>query len=383
MLTQHASAIEMDERTVSNYFDTFGPGPAWEQLVDWPPDVFALANLVLDHTEAYRFVVAPPPGAVWPPFGDWNEQTSTAADGWRHAADPVRGELPTLINRSWDVLTRGRDTPLARIRSGEAWELTAALLTLHAIADEACAEVVSAGRQEAPTSFESRAWQLLQQRGSLARLAPARIRIVPKTHFAGRGITIRSLSRYLALSYESVDVRWRSRRSGPVARSRHTLLLLPWPVTVRAEDFRPAGQTRLANMESDRFDFFEFVPEPCVDAVELGNLLEAATAQAGPVDAVLLPEAAVVPEEIPRLERALARCDVSILIGGVRQPASAAGFGRNYLHFGIRQGARWDRYEQDKHHRWCLDDGNTTSAARSTRQGSGGRRSISGNERST
>ena len=351
-----AAAHDLDERTVSSYFDAFGPGPAWEQLVEWPPDIFALANLVLDHTEAYRFVVAPPPGAEWPVLPAWAEQVDAAAAGWRWAADPARRELPTLVARTWAVVTRGRDTPLEQVRHGQAWELIAALLTLHALADEACSEVVCAGRREAASAFESRAWQMLQERGSLARLSPARVRIVPKTHSAGLGITIRSLSRHLALSYDSVDVRWRSRRSTPAARRRHTLLLLPWPVTVRAQDFRPAGQSRLAGMEPERFDFFEFVPEPCLDPDELGCLLEAASEQQ-PVDAVLLPEAAVVPGEIPQLEQALAHHGVGILVGGVRQPAPAGAFGRNYLHFGIRDGSRWDRYEQDKHHRWQLDDG--------------------------
>lgn len=351
-----AADVEPDQRSIASYFDSFGPGPAWERLVEWPPDVFALSSLVLDHTEAYRFAVAPPEGAKWPPLTGWNEQTRTAAAGWRWAVDPARGELPELIGRSWAAVTEGRDTSMARVRSGEAWELIAALLTLHAIADEACAEVVSAGRREAASTFESRAWRMLQQQGSLARLSPARIRIVPKTLFAPRGITIRSLSRHLALSYESVDVRWRSRGSAPRAPRRHRLLLLPWPLAVRAGDFRHADQTRLANMESERFGFFEFVPESCFDRAELGRLLEAATEQEGAVDAVLLPEAAVLPGEIPQLERALAHHGVDILIGGVREPGSAAGFGRNYLHFGIRAETRWDGYEQDKHHRWCLDD---------------------------
>jgi len=30
--------------------------------------------------------------------------------------------------------------------------------------------------------------------------------------------------------------------------------------------------------------------------------------------------------------------------------------GRNYLHFGVRTNSGWRCYEQDKHHRWCLDE---------------------------
>jgi hypothetical protein len=34
----------------------------------------------------------------------------------------------------------------------------------------------------------------------------------------------------------------------------------------------------------------------------------------------------------------------------------ASGMFRNYLHFGVRTASGSRRYEQDKHHRWCLDE---------------------------
>ena len=39
------------------------------------------------------------------------------------------------------------------------------------------------------------------------------------------------------------------------------------------------------------------------------------------------------------------------------RPPTRATLGRNYLHFGIRANGGWAHYEQDKHHRWCLDEG--------------------------
>jgi hypothetical protein len=41
--------------------------------------VFALANLVLDQTQACRFAVAPPAGRAWPPTPDRDDQVVTAA----------------------------------------------------------------------------------------------------------------------------------------------------------------------------------------------------------------------------------------------------------------------------------------------------------------
>ena len=345
------------ERSVSSYFDAFAPAPAWDELVRWPPDCFALANLVLDHTEAYRFVVAPPSGRSWPPLPDWETEMHAAARAWRDAAGDPDVEVPPLVRRAWDAVTRFRDEPLARIRTGEAWELATALLTLHALADEACAEVSRCGRRGHGRSFEQLAWASLQERGSLARLSPTRVRIVPKTHFSGGGITIRSISRYLALCYESVEVRWRSVQPGSSAERRdYNIVLVPWPLTVEARDFTPASPVLLENMDTDRFGFFEFAPDSSFDYDLFESLLSLAGGGSSGVDAVVFPEAALGADTIDDLEPILAEHGVTFLIAGVREPAAAPAFGRNFLHFGVRTGEGWNRYEQDKHHRWCLDE---------------------------
>ena len=38
-----------------------------DELVDWPPDMFAFTEVILDRAEAYRFAVFPPMGRRWPP----------------------------------------------------------------------------------------------------------------------------------------------------------------------------------------------------------------------------------------------------------------------------------------------------------------------------
>jgi len=342
-------------RSMFSYFQAFAPVPEWDEIVCWPPDVFALANLVLDHTEGYRFVVAPPRGRSWPPLRDWNDRVLAAADAWRRGDDPWRCKPSPLVRKCWQSVTAGRDTPLALVRSGEAWDLVAALLTLHAIADEASSEVLGRGRHD-PCSFEGCAWASLQQRGSLARLSPTRVRIVPKTHSSAHGITIRSLSRYLALCYESVEVRWRSVELVPSADLQtYDVVLLPWPLSVSAGDFRPASPLLLKNMDLAHFGFFEFAPSPPLDCALVDRLLEEAVSVGGKVDAMLFPETAIRPDVIPMLEETLDKHGVSFLIAGVRQPPMRTALGRNYVHFGLRTGSEWKRYEQDKHHRWCLD----------------------------
>jgi hypothetical protein len=344
-------------RTVSSYFAAFAPAPDWDELVWWPPDVFALANLVLDHTEGYRFVVAPPSGRRWPPLPDWSAEVRAAAGGWREAAGGGSGvEVPSLVRSCWSTVSRRRDVPLAEVRSGDAWELTAALLTLHALADEACADVAASRGRAAAASFEGLAWKLLEGQGSLSRLPPRRVRIVPKTHSSERGITIRSLSRYLALCYEAVEVRWSGVEPDLYrAREDYNIVLVPWPLAVEARDFRPAPASLLENMDRELFGFFEFAPGAALDSGLVRSLVETAVDEAGRVDAVIFPEASLRPEAIAGLEDILAEHDVAFLVAGVREEPTASALGRNYLHFGVRASAGWERYEQDKHHRWCLD----------------------------
>lgn len=345
-------------RTISSYFGAFGPTPDWDELLSWPPDVFALANLILDHTEAYRFVVAPSAGRRWPPLADWNERVHEAARTWRDHCSGHGDPLPEFLVDFWERLRRALDTPLDAVRSGVAWEVIEALLTLHALADEACSQVSCRGRGAQRGSFDRRAWQLLRKHGSLSRIPPARVRIVPKTHLSAHGITIRSLSRYLALCYESVDVRWHdSEQHSPLAKYRgdYTMLLVPWPLSVEPRDFRAASPRVLENMDGAAFGFFEFAPERSLDLELLSTVLDAAIAEAGTVDSVIFPEAALDVHEIAGLERVLEKHETGLLVAGVRRSRNSASFGRNYLHIGLRRVRGWERLEQDKHHRWFLD----------------------------
>jgi hypothetical protein len=197
----------------------------------------------------------------------------------------------------------------------------------------------------------------MESQGSLARIDPSRVRVTPKTHFAARGITIRSLSRYLALNYESIDVQWR--RIAPARwsaedRQEYNLVLLPWPLVVRAEDFRPV-EGPLENMDPTAFGFFEFDPKVDLDIDLVAGVIRQARRKVRRVHALVMPEGAVKVEEIPAVERILARHGVAFLITGVREATTEQRLGSNYLHLGVFTKDGWQHYRQAKHHRWCLD----------------------------
>jgi hypothetical protein len=341
--------------TIAEYFAAFSPAPSWTDLPTWPPDVFALCSLVLDHTEAYRFAVSPPPGSRWPPIPSWNEQVTATGRAWRDAV-ATGSPLPPALCEQWEILAKHLDQPLAALRAGDSPEVITALITLHAMADEAC-RCLGAADSLPSDAFAERAARLLEERGSLAQIDPTRVKITPKAHFASRGITIRSLSRYLALSYEAVDIRWRRiqpRMGAGFDGSEYNLVLLPWPLHVRADDFHPVAGP-LENMDPTAFGFFEFSPSERLDLDLLTAVLHEARRKVRRIDAVIMPEASIEPGDLRSLEVILADLGVAFLIAGVREAAIGDGLGRNFVHLALRTPAGWEHFRQSKHHRWCLD----------------------------
>jgi hypothetical protein len=353
-------ALDVPSISMAAYFRMFSPGPAWSDLLDWPPDVFAFTNVVLSHTEAYRFAVAPPPGRRWPPGPAWSEYVTSAASEWRKAAAGPLGGAPPAVQRLWDVIERHLKMPLEEVRRGEAHDVWEALLTLHAIADEACAGLAAGIPPDSGPSFEQRAWQQLAEHGSLSRVSSERIHVTPKSHFAHRGISIRSFSRHLALSYQSVDVQWRrleqeinSSRTQRISR-QYNIVLAPWPLTLSADAFHPVD-VPVDNIDRDSFGFFEFDPRTSTNLTMLERLVRAAYREVRHVDTVVFPEGAVAASEIEGIERVLRELGVTSMFAGVRERADDRGFGRNYVHIGVNTGNGWEHYEQSKHHRWSLD----------------------------
>lgn len=353
----------MDQRsgTVGSVLDSLVPLSGRDGIPTWPPDVFGVTAVLLNETESFLFVVSPPAGRHWPPTPGWARGVQAAGREWAAGLGAPGAAVPGLVTSNWRLLTGARDLPLDELGRGERWEVCVAILTLHALADEACAGLGSF-RLSARGGFESRAWERLRETGSLARLPSDRIRVVPKTHLAPGGINLRSLSRHLASYASRVNVSWgRAPRSGAGpdgdGRATHSILLLPWPLDVRSSDFRPA-EGPLLEMDPAGFGFFQFDPRRPLDLGYVEAALQGALRETPQLDLVLLPEAAVLPGELGQLEELVTRYGVLSLTAGVREPAqSATSLGRSYAHMGIRVGGRWQRVQVDKHHRWGLDAG--------------------------
>src|SRR4029453_5921928 len=151
-------------------------------------------------SEAYRFALSPPAGVAWPPtrIPEWADAVADVSRRWSAWVEGRVAELPDLLVQEWARFRDAAGTPLADFAEARDWGLCVALLTLHAIADEACAGLGVA--VDAPTAtgllYGARGRELLAGTGSLPRIPSHLVRVLPKVRTPPNGTSLRSLSRY-------------------------------------------------------------------------------------------------------------------------------------------------------------------------------------------
>ena len=343
-----------------------------DEVLEWPPDVFALTNVILARSEAFRFALSPI--EEWPPEGypDWGRMVEEGGQCWGAWVERREGPPPELVAQEWAAVRERAEMPLEHLAQGLDWRVCVALLTLHAMADEACAGLgVALDTFDAVACvYRARGRELLVRTGSMSRVDPRLLRVLPKVRTPPTGRP--AFSRYACVQRPGIEARWHkmpARHRGTDLRSEYaTLLLLPWPLEVKASDFRPV-EGSVQRLSKDPFGFFEFAPEEGLDLDLLDRVLVAARQEAGSVDVVFLPESAVEEGEIGELEALLYEHGVVNLVAGVRQQSPQASRApQNWLHMGFNprlvKGASlptepsppWFQIRQRKHHRWSLDE---------------------------
>src|SRR5262245_49932797 len=365
-----------EEPTSASSWHALAGSPFTDELLEWPADLFALTNVILKRTEAYRFVFSPPCNMTWPPrrFPGWSDAVEDAGWQWSVWLEDRKSPFPELLAEEWSLFRERAGTPLEDLAEGRDWRMCEALLTLHAIADEACAGLGMALDKSDGKGclYRARGRELLARTGSLSRIQTHSLRVLPKVRTPPNGTSFRSFSRYACVQGPGVEARWHKvpiRRSGTELQARQAnLLLLPWPLRVRESDFRRL-EGSVQRLDKEPFGFFEFAPSERLDLDLVSRVIVAARDEAGRVDAVLLPESAVDDSEVDDLEALLESHGVAMLNTGVRQRSSQAGrCPCNWVHIGASPRlekraspptvavGQWFRIRQNKHHRWSLDE---------------------------
>lgn len=285
------------------------------------------------------------------------------------------------------------------------WPIAQVLLTLHAVADEACFQwgsinvetVIVDGKSKARYKKDNAQYfaeRLLLDKGSLSTIHTDRCRVLPKRHNPSLGITLRSLSSNLAFHRSSVEVVWRDssknilteklnqkRRTNSTKKTCISMLLLPLPLVTSTRDFKsgPAFNKRVDLIRNHQF--FSYSPCEGVKSDAISLVKKAKEELANSPDIIVLPELSMKKDEMADLEAQLTeiRPPPSVYVVGVREEgeegeppktgkkAQPKKFPRNAVYCKYFDGTDYGsdeklngppetpKFKQYKHHRWRLN----------------------------
>src|SRR5215813_2597911 len=89
------------EPTLASTWQGMAGGGLTDELLEWPPDVFGLTNVVLDRSEAFRFALSPV--GAWPTdrVPDWAGAVEAAGRQWGAWVEGRREGIPELVRDEW------------------------------------------------------------------------------------------------------------------------------------------------------------------------------------------------------------------------------------------------------------------------------------------
>ena len=368
--------METKTTTLKGFIDAIGRGSDLDRWLSWPPDVFALTSLLLTRTGAYRYSVDPPEGCEWPTEATWKESLQRAKTHWlRWIAGEAAQKPPFLarqvetIERLWERVTVDRLAALRTVASDDdrfAWELCKAILSLHALSDEACAGFGSPSgitwvRDPSLKVIHCMANVLLARTGSLSSLPRTLLRVLPKRRTPRVGLTLRSLSHHLTFHQTEVRILWRTMPWVNIDENSLNVMVVPLPFEVEARWFQQSPYTTPRN-STERDRYFTFTPpDVAFKPAALINLLQEAQSSAGRVHLVVLPELALTKENfhslLGHLSDTLESDQIPMVLTGLRgKDASEPVLASNTVALASFFAGKWYTLEQPKHHRWRLDD---------------------------
>ena len=372
----------------SKQHDQTGPQSVdWTDCPTWPIDLFAVVGSIIERSGCYT--LASPDRKNLSEHESYLRQISESAQQWN---GDIR-EVPELVQSMWSILTTVYDNfhlhDIAKFPN-----LVTMLLGLFAIADEAC---IGMGWDVDPGNasihqFSSIAFAALTRNdlelalpylphSLCVMVSPDYAVVLPKSISSAVGCTIRSLSHYLALLPPSsvLETSWilSSKKPAPSGAANPTapydmrLLLVPFPFTIHADSFKLSFPRTKLGENNHVPAFFELEASwlkhngTALTGENLANeliipLLEQAIIETGEIpNGIILPECALTTKIAVELVAVLKDRGIDFLITGVLDTNEQGIHYNRALTFAFQEGEDVTLAQQDKHHRWRLDSGQT------------------------
>lgn len=352
---------------------THRPGQgAWDLCPLWPPDLFAVSASLVGRSDCYAQLRQGTSSNF--SFDDsYRQQVTELGRDWSRTLNP-----PAALQKIWSQLIADGDRPVepsVGLSALPAWARAA--LHLMAIADEASyamgfvaakdlrfAHFVLSEANASRTRTAQRERALKHLPSSLCWLVPLEeCCVLPKTRTPQVGVTLTSLSHYLALlpPVSSVYPRWmvNPREWEGTPDGPFNVLLVPFPYAVDGECFRAVPTPDPRGVRFFRVEQLWIPSKRTKAAAEFASfvlhLIDQASKQVGTVHGVVLPELALDEALYKALETALARTGtVEVLVSGIARAEGRKSFNEvRSSCFAKRRVIL--RLSQSKHHRWKLD----------------------------
>jgi hypothetical protein len=348
---------------------------AWREMLNWPPDVFAVAGILLEETGAYIWAADSAVRSALMARRSRRGGVRALALAWLRASVSSKPDVAVAcpdIATAWSNVWEKLDKPVVGLRTNQGSSgLVEDLLFLFTTADETARDLrclrsyADLGARQDVLRFGLRALAYLSAGDNLSRLDNERVQVFTKLSTPKPGITIRSISRYMALDFSEIDSKWINapafvgwrekphRRANPRSLD---MLLLPWPLTVDDDAFAECTTRR------ERFRFAPSESRHIVDGKpwSFSELLEAslraAFRQVQTLDVVVFPETSLNEAELDCARGLCSAFNIPLIVAGVRTPATNSGApGRNEARMCVRVPGGWLEYRQAKQHRWFFD----------------------------
>ncbi|WP_215409455.1 hypothetical protein [Janthinobacterium sp. JC611] len=362
------------------------PATDWTKCPTWPIDLFAVVGSIIERSGCYT--LASPNRDKLDEHEDYLDEIAGEALRW----NATSSEVPETVENMWWMLTAiFGNVHMHQI--AVVPDLVKLLLGLFAIADEAC---IGMGWDVDPANapqhqFSSITFAALTKADQALALphlphslcvmvSPDSAVVLPKSINSAVGCTIRSLSHYLALLPPSsvLNASWilTSKKSPAAAAADPTapydmrLLLIPFPFTIHADSFK-LSSPRMTLGDNHVPAYFELAASwlkrngnqltgELLARELIIPLIQQAIAETGAApNGIILPECALTTALAGELVDALKDSGIDFLITGVLDTIEDGTHYNRALTFAFQEGKEATVAEQNKHHRWRLDRGQT------------------------
>lgn len=335
-------------------------------ILSWPPNLFIILYSMIEYTDKYRLLVSPQKHFSW--GTNYLDVVKIVSNEWFTLVDLQLGNkkknIPTSILESYiNSIFNKQTLNTCTYDLFEQSNFTYAVFILTLAIDELFSNVnICNYKYDNKLQYSLVLRQLLAPKSLRGNLADNDCKlgfVTFKTNVPQSGLTINNLTHNLTFIKPSVSplVIANKRIKRNYDSKSYNILFLPWPIEIEEDAFKEVTTTDKLKMDG-YFGFFEYSPKKPSSASLFLSSIIAAIKRSGTIDLIVFPECSLSEDTFQRFKNMLFECfgkDAPSLLSGVY-----ADEGNNVKNVAklafIGDSEDFDSVEQNKHHRWFLDN---------------------------